>query len=201
MSDCSAPCTDWPLVESDMKAWEEWAKAGQRATFPGAESARVVLLGEPQGKGRPRSRIAMLKSARGIGDRPMPLKLAIKHLFIAVYTPRETVQYENALALAGRNAMKSRPPMIGPLRANILAVMTVPASWSGKKKTDALHGSLRPTVSPDWDNIGKILDALNGIVFEDDKQIVSANVEKVYGQLPRLEIEIIQIAAAGLFST
>jgi Holliday junction resolvase RusA-like endonuclease len=194
MSDCSAP-----LVESEV--WEVWAKAGQRTTLPGAEPVRVVLLGEPHGKGRPRSRIALLKTARGLGDRPITLKQALKVLFIAVYTPRETQQYENALALAGRAAMKTRPPLTGPLRVNILAVMDVPSSWSGKKKTSALHGSLRPTVSPDWDNIGKSLDALNGIVFEDDKQIVSANVEKVYGQLPRLEVEIIEIAAAGLFST
>jgi Holliday junction resolvase RusA-like endonuclease len=181
MSDCSAP-----IVPVDEKAWEEWAKAGQRTTLPGAEPVRVVLLGEPQGKGRPRSRIAKKKDGTQ---------------FIAVYTPRATQQYENALALAGRAAMKTRPPLTGPLRVNILAVMDVPSSWSGKKKTSALHGSLRPTVSPDWDNIGKSLDALNGIVFEDDKQIVSANVEKVYGQLPRLEVEIIEIAAAGLFST
>ena len=77
----------------------------------------------------------------------------------------------------------------------------MPKSWSGKRKDAALHGFERPTVAPDWDNIGKCLDALNGIVWQDDKQIVSATVEKVYGQLPRIEIEVVSITTAGLFST
>ena len=153
---------------------------------PPSSAVRIVLLGEPQGKGRPRSRIAATKAGKQ---------------YIAVYTPRETVKYETALALAGRNAMKRRPPLTGPLRVIVTATMGVPESWSGKKKIEALHGGIRPCVSPDWDNIGKCLDALNGIVWHDDKQIVSGTIEKVYGQLPRIEVDVTPITTAGLFST
>ena len=176
-----ATCTDWPHVESDRGEWEEWVKSA-----PPANTIHVCLLGEPQGKGRPRSRIAKTRDGRE---------------YIAIYTPRATVKYEEALALAGKTAMKRRPPLTGPVKVHVLAVMSVPPSWSQKKKNDALHGTVRPTVSPDWDNIGKVLDAFNGIVWDDDKQIVFGSVEKAYGQLPRLEVQVTPITTDGLFST
>ena len=153
---------------------------------PSRDAIRVVLLGEPRGKERPRSRIARTKSGKQ---------------YIAVYTPRETQKYEEALRLVGNAAMKRRDPLAGPLRVVVTAVMPVPKSWSGKRREAALHGFERPTVSPDWDNIGKCLDAFNGIVWHDDRQIVSGTIEKVYGQLPRLEVDVTPLTTAGLFST
>ncbi len=52
---------------------------------------------------------------------------------------------------------------------------------------------MRPTVKPDWDNLGKVTDALNGIVWEDDKQVVDGQVIKYYDREPRLEIVVKQI--------
>lgn len=44
-----------------------------------------------------------------------------------------------------------------------------------------LSGQLYPTKKPDWDNVGKIIcDALNGIAYRDDAQIVFAAVSKSY---------------------
>lgn len=41
-----------------------------------------------------------------------------------------------------------------------------------------------PTTKPDWDNIAKnICDALNGVVYPDDKAIVTGSVKKVYSDL------------------
>lgn len=45
----------------------------------------------------------------------------------------------------------------------------------------AQRGVLRPIVKPDVDNVTKaILDALNGIAFSDDRQIVQVTCEKWY---------------------
>jgi len=46
----------------------------------------------------------------------------------------------------------------------------------------------------DWDNFHKLsMDALSGIVWEDDSQIIKATVEKHYSkENPRIEIEIIK---------
>lgn len=51
-----------------------------------------------------------------------------------------------------------------------------------------------PTSKPDPDNIMKGLDALNEVVFRDDKQIVDARVIKSYSERPALRIEIVEIA-------
>ena len=50
---------------------------------------------------------------------------------------------------------------------------------------------IRPTRKPDFDNIGKIIcDALNGIAYRDDAQIVDALVRKFYSDTPRVIVEI-----------
>ena len=54
-----------------------------------------------------------------------------------------------------------------------------------------LAGRIRPTVKPDWDNIGKIYsDALNNIIYPDDKQIVTGITHKLYSETPRVVIDI-----------
>lgn len=44
---------------------------------------------------------------------------------------------------------------------------------------------------PDSDNIAKaILDALNGVAYYDDSQVVGLTVKKEYGDSARVEVEI-----------
>jgi Holliday junction resolvase RusA-like endonuclease len=67
----------------------------------------------------------------------------------------------------------------------------MPASASKKKQQSMLHGGIRPTKKPDCDNIAKaVLDALNGIAYYDDSQVVTVTVEKLYSDTPRVEVEI-----------
>ena len=47
---------------------------------------------------------------------------------------------------------------------------------------------------PDCDNLLKCVDALNQIVFVDDRQIVRAIVAKRYGERPCLKIEIAEVS-------
>ena len=52
-------------------------------------------------------------------------------------------------------------------------------------------GKIRPTKKPDCDNcIKSITDALNGIAYIDDSQIVSIECEKWYSDRPRAEVMI-----------
>lgn len=150
---------------------------------PPTGDVTVILRGEPAGKGRPRFRIVTPK---------------LKPPFVHVYTPKETVDYEGALKLAGRVAMGRRPALVGPLKVIVTAVMPVPVSWSRKKRDAALAGSLWPIVTPDWDNIAKMLDGLNEIVWLDDKQIVDGRCIKRYGESPLLEVKVSEIVS-GLF--
>mgnify|MGYP003339864711 FL=1 len=69
--------------------------------------------------------------------------------------------------------------------------LPMPQSWSKKRKEGALKGLEAPTKKPDWDNLGKaVSDALNGVIFKDDSQIVSAHVRKTYSAVPGVDIYV-----------
>ena len=131
-----------------------------------------VMDGVPVGKGRPRF-------SRKTGH---------------VYTPEKTARYEERLAWAAQCEMKGRPLFEGPLEVRLTALMPVPASKPVKWKAAALGGLHRPTGKPDADNVAKVLDALNGVVWRDDAQIVELHVSKTYGDKPGLCVWVKSLA-------
>ena len=61
-----------------------------------------------------------------------------------------------------------------------------------------LKNEIRPTKKPDLDNVAKlILDSLNNVAYKDDSQIVMLKVEKFYGEIPRMEIDLKNIKMEG----
>jgi Holliday junction resolvase RusA-like endonuclease len=128
----------------------------------------IVLLGAPRGKER-------VKRA-GAGTHS--------------YLPERTVNYEGRMAAAASAAMGDRPPLTGPIKLHVVMKFPVPESKPKKWKAAALRGEIWPTVRPDWDNGGKLTDALNLIVWVDDKQIVSAHVDKLYSEKPGMWITV-----------
>ena len=126
------------------------------------------IVGEPQGKGRPRF------STRGG--------------FVKTYTPEKTASYENFVKLCYLNKYKGQK-LDGEIIAEIIAYFPIPKSFSKKKRLEAIEGKIRPTKKPDTDNIAKtILDSLNGIAFEDDKQVVALLVKKLYGEEAKVAV-------------
>lgn len=68
-----------------------------------------------------------------------------------------------------------------PVCIDISVCRKMPKSFTKKKIDLARQGKLFPTTKPDIDNIVKtILDALNGIAFDDDSQIVRIRATKTY---------------------
>lgn len=127
---------------------------------------KLIIYGEPAAKQRPRL---------GKGY---------------TYTPTKTVNYET---LVRQIYIQHYPgkQLDGELIMHIRAYFGIPKSASRIKREQMLSGRIRPTKRPDWDNVGKIVsDALNGLAYHDDSQIVTATVEKWYGERPRVEIEI-----------
>lgn len=110
------------------------------------------------------------------------------------YTPERTVSFEGRLAYAAQIAMGDRPPLDGPLILDVIMYMAVPGSKPKKFREMALRGEIRPTIKPDWDNGGKLTDALNLIVWIDDKQIVDGRVRKFYSDRPRTEVRVSLVA-------
>jgi Holliday junction resolvase RusA-like endonuclease len=132
------------------------------------QSITIRLPGGPKGKGRPRfSR----KSGRA-------------------YTPAETAAYETSLAYVAHKAMEGRSMLTGPVDVLIVSAFPVPASYSKRRALDCITGAEHPAKKPDIDNIVKMLDALNGIVWRDDAQIGRCDVRKVYTKDPELAIQV-----------
>ena len=145
-----------------------------------SEAIIIAVPGPVRGKGRHRSRIVETRD---------------KRRFIRNYPDKETESYEGMLRAAAADAMAGRPLLDGPVLVKIVAVFAVPASWSKRKRAAALAGTIRPTVKPDLDNTLKLCDALNGIVWRDDAQVVTATGRKIYGDRPGLSIEVLPITA------
>ena len=124
--------------------------------------------GQPVGKGRPRF-------SRASGT---------------VYTPEKTARYEERLAWAAQSVMAGRPLLTGALEVYIEAFMEIPKSKPKKFREAALAGTIRPTTKPDPDNIAKMLDALNRVVWVDDSQIYLLTVNKVYSDRPHIFISV-----------
>lgn len=111
------------------------------------------------------------------------------------YTPQKTVNYENLVKLSYQQQCNNKPyEKDVPLKAEIAAYFPIPKSTSKKKREAMLNGEIYHTKKPDADNITKcILDALNGIAYYDDSQVVYIRCKKNYSDEPRAEIIIREI--------
>ena len=110
------------------------------------------------------------------------------------YTPEKTVNYENLVKLLFQQAANGFYAAAGPVRVLILAYYPIPKSVSKKRANLMRAGKIRPTSKPDYDNIGKIVgDALNGIAYKDDAQVVDGHVIKYFSDLPRVEVIIEEV--------
>ena len=125
-----------------------------------------VVPGLPRGKGRPRF------SRNG-----------------HTYTPKDTILYENLVATSYYGGK-----LEGDLSAKIVCYFPIPKSMSKKKREFMLTERVYYNHKPDLDNLAKIiLDSLNGIAFDDDRQVVRLEVSKFYSDRPRAEVWLTEI--------
>lgn len=132
-----------------------------------------VIPGEPVAKGRP--------------------KFSTRGGFVKAITPEKTANYETLVKLAFKQECPEAEifEKSVPLTIHVIAYFSIPKSVSRKKAQDMQNGYIRPTKKPDCDNIGKIIcDALNGIAFHDDSQIVELTVNKYYSNAPEVRVSI-----------
>jgi Holliday junction resolvase RusA-like endonuclease len=96
--------------------------------------------------------------------------------------------------------MEGRDQLQGPTSVRIRAFMQTPQAIAKHKAKGpaAEAGQLRPITKPDADNFAKVIDALNGIVWPDDNQVVELTVEKFYSVRPRLELSARELIERAL---
>ena len=131
---------------------------------------KFIIYGEPKGKGRPRFTRAG-----------------------TAYTPTQTRDYEKLVQQSFRIANRGMQPYSKDiaLSVSIEAYFGTPKSASRIKRSQMLSHSIRPLKKPDTDNIAKIvLDALNGLAYYDDAQVVELILTKQYGEVPCVIVDI-----------
>ena len=132
-----------------------------------------VVPGPPKGKGRPRARVMS-------GGK-----------FAQMYTPKDTVEYENLVKMAFSQAAPDHTQLDVPVHAHIRAYWPIPKSFSKKKQDKIDSGHLRPVTKPDLDNVAKcILDSLNKIAFRDDSFVQTMTVMKFYHRRPHVLVTL-----------
>ena len=132
------------------------------------------VVGDPKGKGRPR----------------------FSHYgkFTKVYTDKQTFDYETAIGISASQAMGSSKPLETPVAVFLYIKLPVPKSYSKKRSEACLSGFEHPTKKPDIDNVAKaFLDAMNGIIYKDDNQVIQLHVNKVYALEAGVDVLIKEI--------
>lgn len=132
------------------------------------DSIRFTIPGSPMGKGRVRI------SKGGF-----------------CFTPENTMNYENLVKVTCIDKCQQRQAnYAGQVAVVITAFYPFPASYT-KKKQEQIRGGARPVKKPDLDNIAKIiLDALNHVAWQDDKQVVCMVLTKKYAVVPCVSVGI-----------
>lgn len=108
------------------------------------------------------------------------------------YTPKKTADYEKAVAEYWRQATKGfQYDREQALIVNLVFGMPIPKSTSKSKTELMANGTIRPTKKPDVDNLAKaVMDALNGVAWVDDSQVVRVSIFKEYAKEPYVYIYI-----------
>jgi len=132
-----------------------------------------TIPGEPNGQGRPRF--------AKVGG------------FVKVYDPDKSRNYKAFVKLLAVEAVKENNWNCTDLAVlvRINAYISIPSSKPKKFKEGAMAGLILPTKKPDVDNIFKcVTDAISGIIYNDDKQIVQSVIIKKYSEHPRVDVTV-----------
>lgn len=121
-------------------------------------AGRVVLLGTPKGKARPR----FTKSGH-------------------TYTPHTTAEYEKHIASEWKHQNPNWAPIEGPVRVAIAASFQIPKNTPKKRRQEIIGTPC--TKKPDADNIAKaVLDGLNGTAYTDDAHVTEVAIAKYWAE-------------------
>ena len=138
---------------------------------------KIVIYGEPVPQGRPR--------------------FARMGNYVHAYDPQKSKDYKRLVRLWVTERLKKIDgfiPFQNALYVDITFWLSIPSSWSKKKRIEADSGLIRPIKRPDADNLFKSLDALNGLLWVDDSIITDLHIRKRYtAELARTEIIVKEV--------
>lgn len=87
-----------------------------------------------------------------------------------------------------------KEPFTGPIDLDISFYLPIPKSTSGIKSRQMKANIIKHIKKPDIDNLAYLVtNALKGIIYADDSQIVKQTCSKFYSDTPRTIIKVIDI--------
>ena len=109
--------------------------------------------------------------------------------FVQTYTPDKTRNYESLIKEAAIQAMGSSECLETPVNLYLYIRAPIPKSLPKKRLEACLNGLEKPIKKPDASNVLKsVEDAMNGVVYKDDSQIVNIHVTKVYASVSGIDV-------------
>ncbi|ANU13484.1 RusA family crossover junction endodeoxyribonuclease [Planococcus halocryophilus] len=137
------------------------------------ETISFEIMGDPVAQGRPRAG----KSFSG------------KTVLYDPAKSRDFKQYVKVVA----SQYKPKELITGPIHLELTFYQPTPKKYHTKPKQALIEaGLLLPVTKPDVDNLAKgVKDGLTKIIWQDDSQVVSMMVRKLYSMTPRVEVNVI----------
>lgn len=114
------------------------------------------------------------------------------------YTPKKTQEFEQKVRLAAIGQLPEGFTVpSGPVGLYVLTVSSIPASWKPAERYAAAMGEIYPSRG-DLDNrVKAVSDALNGVYYVDDSQIVELVAKMRYGTTPKVSVAVYDISSLG----
>lgn len=109
-----------------------------------------------------------------------------------LYDPAKSKDFKHYVSLVA-SQHKPQELITGPIHLELNFYQPTPKKYHTKPKQALIEsGELLPITKPDLDNLVKgVKDGLTKIIWQDDSQVVSMNVQKSYSMTPRVKVEII----------
>lgn len=107
------------------------------------------------------------------------------------FTPASTRDFKKVVAILARAAMRGAKPVTCAISLDITFAMPIPKSWTKRQREVAERGEMPHLSKPDLDNLAKgVKDALTGIVWIDDCQVVTLHLRKLYSADPATHVVV-----------
>lgn len=115
-----------------------------------------------------------------------------------LYDPKNTRDFKRIVTKLASAEMGNLEPISGPIRVSFTFYRPVQQSLSKAEFERRAVGDELPTVKPDMSNYLKATeDALNGVVWVDDRAITTEVIKKRYSTTPRITLKVWRDTADG----
>lgn len=121
--------------------------------------------------------------------------------FARAYTPNRTGAFESKIRAIcavemARAGMHATPDACC---VEMAFERKPPKSWSKKRAVEMRGEPI--TIKPDLDNLAKaILDALNGVAYEDDAQVSDLHISRRWGETDSVRVRILHADGPGVLA-